>query len=138
VSVQNGPTAWPPVFPLSAFLRTARPPNNVPLSTSDLHCVLNMFIHTRHSLGCRVVELVLPRAREAALDAAVAPQAPHDPGQLLRQSGLLLGLRTQHKHLARVLLEGAQTQQPLGEEEEEEVFCVCEKKMDCGRKAVHF
>lgn len=91
----------------------------------------------RHLLGCRVVELVLPRACEAVLDSAVGPQTPHDPGQLLWQSGLLLGLRTQDKHLARVLLEGAQTQQPLEEEEEEdggeeeekgeEVFWVYEK-----------
>lgn len=60
-----------------------------------------------HSLGCRVVQLVLSRASEAALDAAVGPQAPDDVGQVVREEALLLGRRRKGKELLGVILQGA-------------------------------
>lgn len=42
-----------------------------------------------HSLGCRVVELVLSGPCEAALDASIGPQPLDDVRQVLWQDALL-------------------------------------------------
>lgn len=57
-------------------------------------------------LGCRVIELVLSGASEAALDAAVGPQPVDDVGQVLRQDALLLRSCRQRKQLSGVVLGG--------------------------------
>lgn len=60
-----------------------------------------------HLLGCRVIELVLSWAREAALDAAVGPQPPDHVGQVVRKEALLLSRRRKGKELLGVILQGA-------------------------------
>lgn len=56
------------------------------------------------SLCCRVVELVLPRPCEAALDAAVPPQPPDHIGQVFGQDSLLLCGCRQGEQLLGVIL----------------------------------
>lgn len=56
------------------------------------------------SLGCRVVQLVLPGPGEAALHAAVRPQPLDDSGQVVWQEALLLRRRRQGEQLAGVVL----------------------------------
>lgn len=60
------------------------------------------------SLGCRVVQLVLPGPGEAALHAAVRPQPLDDLGQVVWQQALLFRRSRQGEQLAGIVLAGRQ------------------------------
>lgn len=66
------------------------------------------------SLCCRVVELVLPRPCEAALDAAVPPQPPDHVGQVFGQDSLLLCSCRQGEQLLGVILRGQRRHVTVG------------------------
>lgn len=56
------------------------------------------------SLGCRVVQLVLPGPGEATLHATVRPQPLDDFGQVIWQEALLFRRCRQGKQLAGIVL----------------------------------
>lgn len=62
------------------------------------------FMLLKHSLCCRVIELILSGPCEAALDAVIGPQSLDDVGQVLWQDALLLCCCWQGKQLAGIIL----------------------------------
>lgn len=57
-----------------------------------------------HSLGSRVIELVLSGAAEAALYPAVSPQSADHVGQVIREDSLLFCCSRQCKELPCIIL----------------------------------